>query len=270
MKHICMTLKAIRKQIADANGIKYEPVECHYEGPCSGTCPKCEAELRYIEQQLDLRRVMGKAVVVAGLSVGLTMMSGCDSQNVRRDNTQTIEKSQALAGEQEIVKDRDTSNMKEYDDRNVIGAVGYVPSDNESCYIEMEQSEDENPDENKIYDVVEKMPEFPGGMGALVAWLRQHTKLPKYARDNKIAGRAILLFVVEKDGSLSDVKVVKSIDPVLDVEAVRIVKSMPKFIPGRHKNRVVRVKYTVPVTFRIEETSNSMKSSQYVIESTDE
>ena len=70
-KSICNVLKTIRKQVADANEIKYEPRECHHEGECRGTCPACEAEVRYIEQQLNIRRQLGKAVAVVGISAGL-------------------------------------------------------------------------------------------------------------------------------------------------------------------------------------------------------
>ena len=76
-KSICNALKAIRKQVADANEIKYEPRECHHEGECRGTCPACEAEVRYIEQQLNFRRLLGKAVAVVGISAGLAALTSC-------------------------------------------------------------------------------------------------------------------------------------------------------------------------------------------------
>ena len=76
-KSICNVLKTIRKQVADANEIKYEPRECHHEGECRGTCPACEAEVRYIEQQLNIRRQLGKAVVVMGISAGLVGLTSC-------------------------------------------------------------------------------------------------------------------------------------------------------------------------------------------------
>ena len=72
-KSICNVLKTIRKQVADANGIKYEPRECHHQGKCLGTCPASEAEVRYIEQQLDIRRHLGKAVAILGVSASLTV-----------------------------------------------------------------------------------------------------------------------------------------------------------------------------------------------------
>ena len=78
-KSICSVLKTIRKQIADANEIRYEPRECHHEGECRGTCPACEAEVRYLERQLDIRRQLGKAVVIVGISAGLTALTACDN-----------------------------------------------------------------------------------------------------------------------------------------------------------------------------------------------
>ena len=78
-KNICHTLKTIRKQVAEANGIDYTPAPCHYDGECNGTCPCCEAEVQYIESQLGRLRLAGKAVKVAGLALGLTMVAGCNS-----------------------------------------------------------------------------------------------------------------------------------------------------------------------------------------------
>ena len=77
-KSICSVLKTIRKQIADANEIRYEPHECHHQGECRGTCPACEAEVRYIERQLDIRRQLGKAVAIVGISAGLSTLTACD------------------------------------------------------------------------------------------------------------------------------------------------------------------------------------------------
>ena len=105
--------------------------------------------------------------------------------------------------------------------------------------------------EGKVFDTVEQMPSFPGGQAALFQWLSSNLKYPVVAEDNGVQGRVIVTFVVERDGSITDVKVVKSVDPSLDKEAVRLVKSMPKWIPGKQKGEAVRVKYTVPVTFRL-------------------
>ena len=113
---------------------------------------------------------------------------------------------------------------------------------------------DEKPkeEETKVFDVVEKMPSFPGGDAELMKYLSTHIKYPVVAEENGIQGRVIATFVVERDGSISDVKVIKSVDPSLDKEAIRVLKSMPKWIPGKQNGSAVRVKYTVPVTFRLQ------------------
>ena len=113
---------------------------------------------------------------------------------------------------------------------------------------------DEKPkeEETKVFDVVEQMPQFPGGQGALFEYLSKQIKYPVIAEENGVQGRVIVTFVVERDGSITDVKVVKSVDPSLDKEAQRVVKGMPRWIPGKQNGSAVRVKYTVPVTFRLQ------------------
>lgn len=106
-------------------------------------------------------------------------------------------------------------------------------------------------EENKVFDVVEQMPSFPGGMGALMSWLSQNIKYPVIAAENGVQGRVIVQFVVERDGSITDVKVVRSVDPSLDKEAVRVVKSMPRWSPGKQNGQAVRVRFTLPVLFRL-------------------
>ena len=110
----------------------------------------------------------------------------------------------------------------------------------------------EKPVEEKVFDVVEQMPQFPGGDAALFEYLSTHIKYPTIAEENGVQGRVIVTFVVERDGSITDVKVVKSVDPSLDKEASRVVAGMPKWIPGKQNGSAVRVKYTVPVTFRLQ------------------
>ena len=113
---------------------------------------------------------------------------------------------------------------------------------------------DEKPkeEETKVFDVVEQMPSFPGGDAELMKYLSTHIKYPVVAEENGIQGRVIATFVVERDGSITDVRVVKSVDPSLDKEAVRVTKAMPHWIPGKQNGSAVRVKYTVPVTFKLQ------------------
>ena len=106
--------------------------------------------------------------------------------------------------------------------------------------------------ENKVFDVVEQMPSFPGGQSALMQYLANNIKYPVVAQENGVQGRVVVSFVVERDGSITDVQVVRSVDPSLDREAQRVVKSMPRWIPGKQNGQAVRVKYNVPVSFRLQ------------------
>ena len=101
----------------------------------------------------------------------------------------------------------------------------------------------------KVYDVVEQMPSFPGGQAEMMRYLAKNAKYPKDAYEQKISGRVLVQFVVEKNGSISNVKIMKSIFPSLDKEAMRLVKNMPRWTPGKQNGKAVRVKYTVPVSF---------------------
>ena len=104
----------------------------------------------------------------------------------------------------------------------------------------------------EAFAVVEQMPEFPGGMKELMTYLKDNIKYPKAAQDKKVQGRVIVQFVVEKDGTPTEFNVLRSVDPDLDAEALRVLGEMPKWKPGMQKGQVVRVKYTVPVTFRLQ------------------
>lgn len=101
----------------------------------------------------------------------------------------------------------------------------------------------------QVFDVVEQMPEYPGGIQALFEYLQQNVKYPEDAKKQKIEGRVIATFVVETDGSINNVEVAKPAFPSLDAEAVRVLSAMPKWKPGMQSGKVVRVKYTVPINF---------------------
>lgn len=111
---------------------------------------------------------------------------------------------------------------------------------------------EEDPVEDQIFQVVEQMPEFPGGMAELMKFLGKNIKYPTIAQENGIQGRVIVQFVVNQDGSIVDPVVMRSVDPYLDKEALRVISTMPKWKPGMQRGKAVRVKYTVPVTFRLQ------------------
>lgn len=108
-----------------------------------------------------------------------------------------------------------------------------------------------NEEENKIFDVAEQMPSFPGGQAALMQWISSNLKYPTIAAENGVQGRVIVKFVVNKDGSLQNIEVTKSPDPSLDREAVRLVSSMPRWIPAKKDGKPVCCYYTVPITFKM-------------------
>ena len=103
----------------------------------------------------------------------------------------------------------------------------------------------------QVFDVVEQMPEYPGGIQALFEYLQQNVKYPADVEKQKIEGRVIATFVVETDGSINNVEVAKPAFPSLDAEAVRVLSAMPKWKPGMQSGKVVRVKYTVPINFSL-------------------
>ena len=158
-----------------------------------------------------------------------------------------------------LVKDEDEIKLDEIEkSTKAIGALTVEGNDEvggEVLKIKEEIAAPAPPrpaEENKIHEIVEQMPSFPGGMSALMSWLSQNIKYPVIAAENGVKGRVIVQFVVEKDGSITDVQVVKSVDPSLDKEAARVIKSMPHWIPGRQNGSPVRVRYTVPVTFKLQ------------------
>ncbi len=106
-------------------------------------------------------------------------------------------------------------------------------------------------DNEKVYQVVGQQPNFPGGKEELFKYLAYNMIYPADAAKNKVEGRVLVTFVIEHDGSISNVNVVNSVYPSLDKEAIRVVSEMPKWIPGKANGKTVRVKYTIPITFRL-------------------
>lgn len=119
--------------------------------------------------------------------------------------------------------------------------------------VEIFEIHESKPDENSIFQVVEIQPEFPGGMAELMKYLQKNIRYPKVCKEQGLQGRVIVQFVVNTDSTISDVKVVKPVNPHFDQEALRVVKAMPKWKPGTQRGKPVRVRFTLPVTFRLPE-----------------
>lgn len=210
-RNICDTLKAIRKEIADANGIEYSPEECHFKGECRGTCPKCEQEVKDLEYELRLRQMAGTAIKVAGVAAGIVAMTACSNGKIQR----TV-----------------SDNAKQW------RAAIIKPT--------------ADPDSSKIFGAAEEMPSFPGSEKALMQYIKDNTYYPEEMCEGAAQGRVMVGFVINEDGSISDVKVLRSLTPELDEVAVKIVNGMPKWNPGKQNGKAVKTKYTVPVSFRTE------------------
>lgn len=210
-RNICDTLKAIRKKIADANGIEYSPEECHFKGECRGTCPKCEQEVKNLEYELRLRQMAGTAIKVAGVAAGIVAMTACSDGKIQR-----------------------------------------TVSDNAKQWRTAVIKPTADPDSSKIFGAAEEMPSFPGGEKALMQYIKDNTYYPEEMCEGAAQGRVMVGFVINEDGSISDVKVLRSLTPELDEVAVKIVKGMPKWNPGKQNGKAVKTKYTVPVSFRTE------------------
>ena len=129
--------------------------------------------------------------------------------------------------------------------------VGQTPKE-EVKYTKVEVEETEEPQEKVIFQVVEEMPEFPGGMGEAMKFLAKNIKYPVAAQQAKIEGRVIVQFVVERDGSISDIHAMRGVNPDLDAEAIRVVSLMPKWKPGKQRGKAVPVKFTMPIMFRLQ------------------
>ena len=163
-----------------------------------------------------------------------------------------IKKDEEVKPEEEMKNQDDLQKTK-----TTIGAFNVQGNDEVGGEVlkakeEIAQPEPPKEEENKVFDVVEEQPSFPGGQSALMQWLHDNIKYPVIAAENGIEGRVIVQFVVSKNGSISDVRVARGVDPSLDKEAVRVVSNMPKWTPGKQNGTTVNVRYTLPVTFKLQ------------------
>lgn len=234
-RNICDTLKAIRKEIADANGIEYSPEECHFKGECRGTCPKCEQEVKDLEYELRLRQMAGTAIKVAGVAAGIVAMTACSDGKLQRTASDNA-------------KPRVEKPAKEESPR----LLGIAPYRQPRQISSNEKEPTADPDSSKIFGAAEEMPSFPGGEKALMQYIKDNTYYPRELCEGAAQGRVMVGFVINEDGSISDVKVLRSLTPECDEVAVKIVKGMPKWNPGKQNGKAVKTKYTVPVSFRTE------------------
>ncbi len=290
-KRTCRILKDIRRQIAEANGIEFVTSECRYKGDCLGTCPKCEAEVRYLEEQLRSRSLAGKAIALAGLSAGMLIFTGCAPKAVETEAARTVVEDTIETEMGDIAVPEDTisevapvveeepASMRQITELLIVGEDPNY-SDDEDCEentllaqgtinvnegvnevnkemvvgeVELDNPKELLRDSTSVIPspMVEKKAQFPGGEAEMYKWLSSNIEYPSDAVEEGASGRVVVEFVVERDGSISNVIILRSRHPSLDKEAVRLVKAMPKWTPGEIEGRIVRVRYILPVTFKL-------------------
>ena len=381
-KHICNSLKQIRLDIARANGIEYAPRECHHKGNCSGTCPACESEMRYLEREIARRHTLGKAALVAGLSLGLMSFTPAPGNTVytsveevtsidaliQISGTVLDENHEPLIGAtvallnnpkkgvatdidghftlsvpngskikvtyigyEDIVvevKDGMTITLKPSDNVILCGEVVVVKSHAKNAqypggdkalqkfikknfvlpddisgreYVMIEVDVDKkgnvsNPrilneigtaferealrvaglikkikpardakgkktdstysivfDSNNWANVSEQAPKFPGGNAALIKYIMENFQYPPSSAAEIRSFKVIVEFFVDELGKVGDVKILRSIDQYFDREMIRVIKSLPVFIPGRDaNNEPIGMWYTMPIDFHMQ------------------
>ncbi|MDE6403734.1 MAG: energy transducer TonB [Muribaculaceae bacterium] len=245
-KQTCKILKEIRRQIAEANGIEFATSECRYKGDCLGTCPKCEAEVRYLEQQLRARSLTGKAVALAGISAGMIFMSGCSGTSTKPQANDKI-LGETISDTEMVEEVEELSTIKEgvsasEEDTTTIRLRGEV------CDIDIVPSYRE---EKKAYDIVDEYPEFPGGDAGMMRCIYQNLKYPEEQLMNGIQGTVLVRFYVDTFGCVCEPEIVRSKHPALDQEALRVVQLFPKIAPGMLDGKPVNTYMIVPIKFRL-------------------
>jgi len=279
-KQTCKILKEIRRQIAEANDIEFVTSECRYKGDCLGTCPKCEAEVRYLEQQLRSRQLIGKAVVLAGLSAGMIAFSGCgSSSNQETDDSDTLqgEPLELLEGDVELDVDGELPSQEEIDSirKSAMMKEGEIGSSDEisissvnqerestatktvkcpTSFTEADASSSTGKNEEQVYDVVGEVvnpqPEFPGGIRAMFQFLAENLKYPQTCEC--VQGKVIVRFMVDKTGKVCNTEIERSnLSEPFNKEAIRVVSLLPEFKPGEINGVPVDVWQVVPISFRL-------------------
>ena len=213
-KHTCKILKQIRQQIAIENDLFYVTSQCKHKGDCAGTCPTCEAELRYLEEQLATRQALGKSVAVLGIALGVTSFTGLSATN-QSNNLQN------------------NSSITLTDKLEIIQTQGVITKP------------------ITVDEVDGSMPEYPGGRQAMMSFLSTNTNYPEVCVKDSIQGVVVVQFTVDTTGKVTKAHIVRSIHPELDAEALRVVNSFPAWKPAMQNGKPVASKYTMPVVFRL-------------------
>ena len=239
-KETCRILKELRHKIAEANDIALETSECRFKGDCTGTCPRCESEVRYLELQLAARRHAGKAVRLAGLAAGAIIMSGCG-------NVSDSKPTETLLGEvvDTIIAEEmcDTVILTKENNVRNIENVSQRNASKDSVKTDTSVADNNDPDFSLInsidfgeiedgHDPIYSPPTFPGGEIALERFINRHIIYPDILKDEAISGSVIVEVTIDVDGKVTESVVISGLDPVLDRQALKIASLLPDFSPA--------------------------------------
>ncbi len=274
-KRTCKILKDIRSEIARANDIEFITSECRYQGDCLGTCPKCEAEVSYLEQQLSLRHRAGKAVAIVGIASSLLGLTACN-KSCNTTGIKNIAHPSTLEGEVPIELEGDVPIEKE-----VAPSENFSKTDTTGCEVKTAAPKSQRskrkkssapqvvtspplpvPEKTESHDyplvgmVTEPVPEFPGGGIALMKYVAEHVRYPDEV-EGHIEGKVITKFEVKVDGSIGEVKVMRSLGPEFDAEVVRVVRSLPHFKSREHHHGAKNSWFTLPINFKVQEEEDN-------------
>lgn len=249
-KQTCRILKEIRRQIAVANDIEFITSECQFQGDCLGTCPKCESEVRYLEQQLERKQITGKAITVLGISAGViaaASLAACGSSSSNKGNEENVMQDSItipITDEQPPLlgnpaPPKDSIKVK-------ATTIGFVPPVIDAVVGEVAVQD--------TIDIADVMPKFPGGNIELMNFINANLIFPQELTQEKKYGQArvIVEITIDKKGNIVQSKILRGVHPLLDKEALRVVQLMPKWKPGLINDQPVISRYTFPCIFKIQ------------------
>lgn len=245
-KDVCHYLKEVRRKIAEENNIPFEMPECTFKGECLGTCPKCESEVRYLEQKLTERKSLAKKVAVVGIAAGLSMI-GAPQVTAQTDSTRQFMgdvSSGVTLGAVAVRKlPGGIRSSVEFVESGPTKVVARPFRGNLSTldYGDYEQAE-----------IPSSPPEFEGGEAALQQFIDDNLQYPEEALQKKIEGAVRLKVYITKQGVIKRVKVIKKLHPLLDAEAERVLSMMPRWFPAMFDGSNVATTREIVVEFKLE------------------
>lgn len=248
-KRTCKILKEIRRQIAEKNDIAYVTSECGFQGECKGTCPKCEEEVRYLENELHKRQQLGKVVAIAGISLGVAgSFAACNNAVQQSENT-TIEQVFPETQKVTIANFTDTTNTDTIITKsNVVRKRTPIISTQIDNYYE------------QIMGFPCRKAEFPGGGTALAYFLNTVLEYPQTAIDNSITGIVIAEFTIDTTGKVVNPKIIKKVHSTLDMATLAAIKKMPRWKPAGCVDEGKQIShFQLPVQFKLQEASKRGK-----------